>query len=396
MTLETSLSSAESGLKPALKKVNWKQVGAFLLLTFALTWGLDLFLYLKGGLTNPAVTMALQLQMLLPAFSAMLLGMFFFKDSPIYLRTNRRTSRWFTWYFLFFTLLYIAAFLLVTLRPALLLTVSSLMMIPSVIGLLLALILRLVGGKHSFSTAGLGGGKAKWWLLLGLAVIAFMGLQTALNWLFKLGSQPDLSSLYAQGSAAGMSDSLFSVVLTAQTVLLGPFLGLLITLGEEYGWRGYLQPALTKMGRVRGVLLVGIIWGIWHAPIILMGYNYPNHPVLGSLLMVLLCIGLAFILGFAVLKAKGVWIAAFLHALFNQVSSYFMGLIYTPRDTAFSFGIGLPGLLLMALVVLLLLRDPVWRQSDDESEPAAYPLLVAELSDDFGDADGTDGSHPQA
>jgi len=233
-------------------------------------------------------------------------------------------------------------------------------------------------------------------LLLGLAVIAFMGLQTALNWLFKLGSQPDLSSLYAQGSAAGMSDSLFSVVLTAQTVLLGPFLGLLITLGEEYGWRGYLQPALTKMGRVRGVLLVGIIWGIWHAPIILMGYNYPNHPVLGSLLMVLLCIGLAFILGFAVLKAKGVWIAAFLHALFNQVSSYFMGLIYTPRDTAFSFGIGLPGLLLMALVVLLLLRDPVWRQSDDESEPAAYPLLVAELSDDFGDADGTDGSHPQA
>ena len=389
MTFETPLSSAEPGLKPALKKVNWKQVGAFLLLTFALTWGLDLFLYLKGGLTNPSVTIALQLQMLFPAFSAMLLGMFCFKDSPINLRNNHRASRWFTWYFLFFTLLYIAAFLLVTLRPALLLTVSSLMMIPSVIGLLLALILRLAGGKQSFSAAGLGGGKAKWWLWLSLAVILYMGLQTALNWLFKMGSQPDLSSLFAQGAAAGMSGTLFFVILTVQTVLLGPFLGLLITLGEEYGWRGYLQPALTKMGRVRGVALVGVIWGIWHWPIIWMGYNYPGHPWLGSLLMMLLCIGLAFILGYAVLKARGVWIAAFLHATFNQVSSYFMGLIYTPRHTAFSFGIGLPALVIMALVVLLLLRDPLWRQRDDEPEPEAYPALASELSDDFGGGDGT-------
>ena len=66
-----------------VKMVNWKQVGTFIGLTFGLTWLLDLFLYLNGGLTNPAVTLALQFQMLLPAFSAILLGMFFFKDSPI-------------------------------------------------------------------------------------------------------------------------------------------------------------------------------------------------------------------------------------------------------------------------------------------------------------------------
>jgi len=375
MTIDAQPPTAEKGLKSALRKVNWKQVGAFLLLTFGLTWALDLVLYLQGGLANPAVGIALQLQMLLPAFSAMLLGMFCFKDSPIHLSNNHRTSRWFTWYFLFFTLLYIVGFILVSLRPDMLLTVSAVMLAPSVLGLLLVLVLRLKGGKDSFAGAGMAGGKAKWWLLLGLAVILFMGLQTALNWLFKMGSRADLSAIYAQAGAAGMSNSVMFLVLSVQTVLLGPFLGLLITFGEEYGWRGYLQPALVKMGRVRGVLLVGIIWGIWHWPVIWMGYNYPGHPWLGSLFMVLFCIGLSYILGYAVFKAKGLWIAAFLHALINQVSSYFMGLIYTPRDTAFSFGIGISGLVLLALVVLLLLRDPVWKQVEDESEPVASSLL---------------------
>jgi membrane protease YdiL (CAAX protease family) len=161
-----------------------------------------------------------------------------------------------------------------------------------------------------------------------------------------------------------MTETVFMLVVTLQTVILGPFLGLLITFGEEYGWRGYLQPALYGLGRARGVALVGIIWGIWHWPVIWMGYNYPGRPYLGSLLMVFFCIALAYILGYAVLKAKGVWIAAFLHALVNQSASYFMGMIYTPRDVAFSFGIGIPGLILMGLVVWLILRDPVWKENE--------------------------------
>jgi hypothetical protein len=80
--------------------------------------------------------------------------------------------------------------------------------------------------------------------------------------------------------------------------------------------------------------------------------------------MVLFSLGLAFLLGYAVLKAKGLWIAVFLHALVNQSSSYFMGLIYTPTDTAYSFGIGIPGVICLGLLVLLILRDPIWKQSD--------------------------------
>lgn len=364
MSIDRSTQTSALPAETPVKKVNWKQVGAFIGLTFGLTWLLDLALYLTGGLNSPAVTTVLQFQMLLPAFSAMLLSMFFFKDSPIYIKTNRSRSRWFNWYYLLFTLIYLAAVVVCFVRPDLVITLSSVLLIPSVIGMILVIVLRATGGKNSFAGVGMGGGKPKLWLLFGLAILLFLGLQTALNWLFKMGQPVDLSVLLAQAAATGMTETMLMLVITLQTIILGPFLGLLITFGEEYGWRGYLQPALYGLGRIRGVALVGIIWGIWHWPVIWMGYNYPGRPYLGSLLMVLFCIALAYILGYAVLKAKGVWIAAFLHALFNQCASYFMGMIYTPKDVAFSFGIGIPGLILMGLVVLLILRDPVWKQSD--------------------------------
>jgi membrane protease YdiL (CAAX protease family) len=139
---------------------------------------------------------------------------------------------------------------------------------------------------------------------------------------------------------------------------------LIITFGEEYGWRGFLQTELIRLGRIRGVLLLGVIWGIWHWPMIWMGYNYPGQPLFGSLFMVAYCIILAYFLAYAVFKSKGVWTAAYLHALTNQTLSFFILFVVTPTSTLYSFGVGLPTLLLGAIVVVLLLRDPVWKATE--------------------------------
>jgi hypothetical protein len=72
-------TDTETTLRP-----NWRHVGAFLGLTFGLTWLLDLAVFLRGGLKIPGIVATLQLQMLLPAFSAIVLGMFFFTESPIH------------------------------------------------------------------------------------------------------------------------------------------------------------------------------------------------------------------------------------------------------------------------------------------------------------------------
>ncbi len=146
-----------------------------------------------------------------------------------------------------------------------------------------------------------------------------------------------------------------------QSVLLAPILAIVIAFGEEYGWRGYLQNELFKLGRVRGVLLLGVIWGAWHWPLILMGYNYPGHPFLGLLLMALYTTGLAIVLGYAVLKSGSVLLASYLHALNNQVLAFLIALGLKPIDTAFSFDIGVFGIVTLALVAFLVLRDPIWR-----------------------------------
>jgi membrane protease YdiL (CAAX protease family) len=345
--------------------VNWRQVGSFLGLTFGLTWLLDLVLYWNGGLASPITPLALQFQMLLPAFSAMVLGVFFFQESPIHYRSNHTRSRWFVYYYLFLTILYLGGVIAALVQPQLAQVISSVLLIPNIIGLIVLVVLRLVkGGKEAFASTGLAGGKWQVWLVFGLGLILFYALQAGLNYVFKLGKPADILAAFPQMAAANLPASVLVLSMGFNSVIVGPFLGLIIAFGEEYGWRGYLQSELTRLGRVRGVLLVGIIWGIWHWPVIWMGYNYPGQPVLGSIAMVVWCILLAYFLAYAVFKSKGIWSAAFLHALNNQALSFFVIAVVTPNSVLYSFGIGLPSLVLGAIIILLILRDPLWKVTE--------------------------------
>jgi membrane protease YdiL (CAAX protease family) len=196
-------------------------------------------------------------------------------------------------------------------------------------------------------------GKLRYWLFFGLGLVVYYALQVVLNALFNLGG----SSL-----AQPVTHSPILLILAGvQTVFLTPLLAILIFFGEEYGWRGYLQNELLKLGRLRGVLLVGVIWGAWHWPIILMGVNYPGHPLLGVLLMTLYSTGNAIILGYAVLKAGSVLLAAYLHGILDQVINFIVALGFRPHDPAFSFGIGIYGIATLAIVAFFILRDPIWR-----------------------------------
>ena len=86
--------------------INWRHVGAFLGITFSLTWLLDLGIYLRGGLHAPGIAIFTQLQTLLPAFCAIVLGLFFFPESPIYHKKPAGRGRWFYYYYLLMTVAY--------------------------------------------------------------------------------------------------------------------------------------------------------------------------------------------------------------------------------------------------------------------------------------------------
>lgn len=79
--------------------------------------------------------------------------------------------------------------------------------------------------------------------------------------------------------------------------LISPVLNFPAALGEELGWRGFLLPRLeARLGIRRALLLTGIIWGVWHGPLVVMGFNYPEHPWLAIPLMICLTSALTLLL----------------------------------------------------------------------------------------------------
>jgi membrane protease YdiL (CAAX protease family) len=93
------------------------------------------------------------------------------------------------------------------------------------------------------------------------------------------------------------------------------FLPLLVLMfGEEWGW-GYLLPRLLPLGLWRGILLSGVLWGLFHAPLTMLGYLYPNLPgAVGSLL-------LGCLMAWIRLEAGSLWPAVVMHGASNLVAN---------------------------------------------------------------------------
>lgn len=104
-------------------------------------------------------------------------------------------------------------------------------------------------------------------------------------------------------------------------VLVNPLMGLPQCLGEELAWRGWLLPKLTeRFGQLRAVLLTGLIWGLWHAPVVAMGYNYgEGHPLANVTAMVLFCLVLGVIQGFLFWRTDSIWGPVLFHAAVNGI-----------------------------------------------------------------------------
>jgi uncharacterized protein len=99
----------------------------------------------------------------------------------------------------------------------------------------------------------------------------------------------------------------------------------LFTFGEEYGWRGYLLPRLLPLGEIRASLLLGVIWGVWHLPLLLAGLNYPGVNVwLAIIVFTFVTVALSFTYTwFYVASSGSVLVAAVFHASTNQFSDTF-------------------------------------------------------------------------
>lgn len=115
----------------------------------------------------------------------------------------------------------------------------------------------------------------------------------------------------------------FFALMTAQAAVIAPLVNSIATFGEEFGWRGYLLQKLLPLGKRRALLLLGVIWGVWHWPLTAQGHNYgleyAGFPWLGMLVMVWFTIGLGIILAWLSLRGRSVWPAVIAHAAINGI-----------------------------------------------------------------------------
>ncbi len=222
--------------------------------------------------------------------------------------------------------------------------------------------------REGFATAGLRRGPWRPYLVVWIGVPLLVVGIYALTVLIGLGRfDPTLAQLTARMKefSGGQplpdlpSPLVLAAAMLAQSLTFGVLITSLFTFGEEFGWTGYLLVRLLPLGRWRAALIYGGIWGLWHAPIIAGGYNYPGYPVLGPVVMCLLTIAFALTQTALRLRYDSVYLTSFFHAGINTHGLGILPMFVAGVSPVLGGVTGVVGIVtFMVLGVWLLARTP--------------------------------------
>ena len=138
-----------------------------------------------------------------------------------------------------------------------------------------------------------------------------------------------------------------------QGLVAGATVNAVAGFGEEAGWRGLLQRDLQFLGFWRSAVFIGLIWGIWHAPLILLGHNYPEHPREGAFYMVYFTILFTPLIMYVRARSRSVAAAGIMHGTLNATAG--ISFMMLKGGSELSTGVtGLAGLAVLAAANVLL------------------------------------------
>ncbi len=141
------------------------------------------------------------------------------------------------------------------------------------------------------------------------------------------------------------------------SLFISPWFNSFIAFGEEWGWRGFLLPHLMPLGKWKAYSLLGVIWGLWHAPMIAIGFNYPGTPVLGILMMVLLTTALGIFVNEMTLHYQSAILAGWIHGVFNsQAYGIWRMLLFAGTNPVLGGITGLVGIAVISFLGLVTMR----------------------------------------
>ena len=336
MDAETTITETLSAERESMaSRPNWTSIALYIALTFALSWGTWIGLRALGV----SFTVRVLIGMFGPAAAATLVRLTRregFADAGLRLTARGRRGA---------GLMYLAAYLV----PPILIAAG--------IGLVL-----LVGYQH-------------WAFSENLHALARL-----------------ITTLTRQGRTLPPgfnADQLAVTTILTQSILAFtlalPF-NMIFTFGEEFGWRGYLLPRLAPLGGISAAIITGIVWGLWHAPVIVQdGYNYPGHPWLGVAMMVVFTVALSMIFAWLRFRSGSVWPSTLAHAAFNAQAG-FGAIFLSQADSLFRAPIGLLGLIpMIAFAIWLAITgrlkpEPDWTSETEKDQQTATTESTTDAS----------------
>jgi uncharacterized protein len=233
-----------------------------------------------------------------------------------------------------------------------------------------AFVVRRFVTREGFATAGLRVGPWRPYVAVWLGVPVLMALVYAVTLVLGLGRfDPTLSQLmqrihdFAQAEGQQVPalppPPVFAAVLLIQSLTLGMIAGSIFTFGEEFGWTGYLLIRLLPLGKWRAAVIYGVIWGLWHVPIIAGGFNYPGYPVLGPAMMCLLTVALALTQTALRIRYDSVFLTSVFHAGVNTHGLSLLPMVVVGSSPILGGITGLVGItMFMGVGAWLLARTP--------------------------------------
>src|SRR4028118_1238571 len=193
---------------------------------------------------------------------------------------------------------------------------------PTVATLIMLLVVTREGySKEGWKVLGLHRlGLSVWWIAFGLTLLITVAA-SAIVW-----ATPLASFIMPEG---GIVNAVINFLINVCV------LALTFSLAEEIGIRGYLLPKLLALGRTRALALSGLVFAIWHMPLILLTPFFAVGNKLISLpLFVATVVAASFVYGYLRFYTGSVWPASLAHAVHNAAWGTLGAFTATPYPAA--------------------------------------------------------------
>jgi len=219
-------------------------------------------------------------------------------------------------------------------------------------------------------------GQTRWQVLSYVWPLSVCAVAYCIVYASGLGGFPNPATLSELRDSLGWPSAPAWAVVTGWFLLYsttGFVRGVAAALGEEIGWRGFLTPALdSRFGFTRGALLTGVVWAVWHFPLMFFSnYNSATPLWYATPCFVVEVLSLSVVMAWIRMRSGSLWTGALAHASINLFNQGFFAPLTTPNGSVTAYAIDESGAILP--LVLLAAAVFVWKMRDSAPGDVTVP-----------------------